>query len=178
MTKDPQRESAPDAAAEGTDAQAAGRDALAALRVEADEHRERSLRLAAELENLRRRTAREVETARRYALERFAAELLPVLDSLELAAASAAEAAAPVREGFEMTLKLMRDTLARHGIEPVEPAAGDPFDPSVHEAMATQPSAEVRPDGVLTLVQKGYRLRDRLLRPARVIVARSPEADA
>lgn len=153
-------------------------DAAASLRAEAAESRERSLRLAAELENFRRRSARELDTARRYAVEGFAAELLPVVDSLELALESAAGAPEALREGVEMTLKLLRETLARHHIEPVAPTVGEPFDPEWHEAMATQPSATVRPDTVLTLVQKGYRLRDRLLRPARVIVAREPDSGA
>lgn len=192
MAKDPERESA--APARGVSAEAAGAeqtpaapvegDAVAeqqqveALRAEVEEHRERSLRLAAELENVRRRTARESEMARRFALERFATDMLPVADSLELALESAQDASEGVREGLEMTLKLLRDVFARHHIEAVAPAAGEPFDPSVHEAMATQPSEDTAPDAVLTLVQKGYCLHDRLLRPARVIVARRPEADA
>lgn len=174
MTKDP------DHSAEGRD-EAVGEDVtppggpaseeIEALRAEAEEQRDRSLRLAAEMENTRRRAARELETTRRYALERFATELLPVADSLELAL-SADET---VPEGLEMTLKLLQDTLARHRIEAVTPAEGDAFDPEVHEAMATQPSRQVAPDHVLQLIQKGYRLHDRLLRPARVIVARAPD---
>lgn len=159
-------------------APAAAADDTATVHAQVREHRERSLRLAAELENVRRRAAREVETSRRYALEGFAAELLPVLDSLELAFDSASEAPEGVREGLAMTLKLLRDTLGRQGVEPIAPAPGEAFDPKVHEAMATQPSGEVRADSVLTLVQKGYRLYERLLRPARVIVSRGPDAGA
>lgn len=146
-----------------------------ALKAEADEHRDRSLRLAAELENVRRRSARELESARRFALERFAAELLPVADSLELALASGEAAPESVREGLEMTLRQLREVLARHHIQGVVPGVGEAFDPSLHEAMATQPSTETPPDHILQVVQKGYRLHERLLRPARVIVARAAE---
>lgn len=144
---------------------------LGAARAEAEEHRERTLRLAAELENLRRRTARDLENAHRYALEHFAAELLPVADSLDLALASAEDAPEAVREGLAMTLKLLHDIFARHHIEVIDPA-GEVFNPEFHEAMATQPSMELAPDHVLSVVQKGYRLHERLLRPARVIVSR------
>lgn len=176
MTKDPEyyteapKESAP------VQEDASGTEALPeveALRAEAAEQRERALRLAAEMENVRRRTARDLETTRRFALERFASELLPAVDSLELAL----EAAEAVPEGLEMTLKLLRDILARHHIEGVTPKAGDAFDPAFHEAMATQPSEQVAPDHILQVVQKGYRLHDRLLRPARVIVARAVDAE-
>ncbi|MGH8127354.1 MAG: nucleotide exchange factor GrpE [Gammaproteobacteria bacterium] len=175
MTEDPehkteaQDENAP-YAADSPEAEA--RSELETLRAEAAEHRERALRLAAEMENVRRRSARELETTRRFALERFAAELLPAIDSLELAL----EAAEAVPEGLAMTLKLLRDILARHHIEAVTPAVGDVFDPELHEAMAAQLSVEVAPDRILQVVQKGYRLHDRLLRPARVIVARTPDA--
>lgn len=164
---------APEAKDAGSDEARHERNELEALEAEAREHRDRSLRLAAELENVRRRSARELESARRFALERFAGELLPVADSLELALASAEDAPESVREGLEMTLKQLRDVFARHQIEGVTPAVGEPFDPEQHEAMATQPSEETAPDHILHVVQKGYRLHERLLRPARVIVARS-----
>lgn len=177
MTKDPEHrtEAQESDAAERIDKTGAGAPVdLEALKAEAEAERDRSLRLAAEMENVRRRAARELESTRRYALERFAAELLPVADSLELALASAET----VPEGLEMTLKLLRDTLARHAIEAVTPAEGEPFDPALHEAMATQPSERVAPDHILQLIQKGYRLHDRLLRPARVIVSRAPDPGA
>ncbi|MGH8162383.1 MAG: nucleotide exchange factor GrpE [Gammaproteobacteria bacterium] len=148
---------------------------LSAAENEAAEERERALRLAAEMENVRRRSTRDIENARRYALERFAAELLPVADSLDLALGSAEAAPQSVREGLEMTLKLMHDIFARHHIEVIDPAVGDSFNPEYHEAMTTQPSDEIAPDHVLTVVQKGYRLHDRLLRAARVVVSRAAE---
>lgn len=167
-----------DQAAAARPAAGVGPDEASALQAAAEEHRDRSLRLAAELENVRRRTAKELETARRYALERFGAELLPVADSLELAVVSAAAAPTGIREGLELTLRLLHEAFARHHIEAIAPEQGDVFDPQWHEAMATQPSATVRPDTVLSLVQKGYRLHDRLLRPARVIVARAEDPAA
>lgn len=137
-------------------------------------HREQMLRVAAELDNIRKRAARDVEQAHRYALEKFAQELLPVRDSLELAAASAATAdAASLAAGQEATLKLLAKAFERFAIQTIDPA-GEPFDPERHEAMAMQPSATAAPDSVLQVVQRGYSLNGRLLRPARVIVARSP----
>lgn len=177
MTKDPESKAAAQEsiAPEEADIPAAEVPSEAeTLRAEAMAHRERSLRLAAEMENVRRRAARELESAHRFALERFAGELLPVVDSLELALG----AAETVPEGLEMTLKLLRDVLVRHHIEAVMPAAGDVFDPGLHEAMATQPSAEMAPDCILQVIQKGYRIHERLLRPARVIVARAPDEGA
>ncbi|MGA7964386.1 MAG: nucleotide exchange factor GrpE [Gammaproteobacteria bacterium] len=175
MTKDPDpKAEAQEDMAPGTAStpEAKAPSELETLRAETAEHRERALRLAAEMENARRRSARELETTRRFALERFASELLPVVDSLELALA----AAESVPEGLAMTLKLLREILARHDMKAVTPPVGDAFDPNLHEAMATQPSTEVAPDHILQVVQKGYRLHDRLLRPARVIVARAPDA--
>ncbi len=181
MTKHPEPDkAAPETAAPDAQEPAAeaGKADMEALKAEAEEHRERSLRLAAELENVRRRSARELESTRRFALERFAGELLPVADSLELALSSAGDVPDSVREGLEITLKQLRDVLARHHIEGVMPSVGEAFDPELHEAMATQPSDQAAPDHILHVVQKGYRIHDRLLRPARVIVARAAEPDA
>jgi len=142
----------------------------------ATEFREQFLRTAAELENVRRRAARDVEGAHRFGVERFARELLAVVDSLEmgLEAARGAGGSEAVAEGTEATLRLMMTVLEKFGVTPVE-AAGAPFDPEVHEAIMTQPSEEAAPDTVIGVVQPGYRIHDRLLRPARVIVARSPD---
>lgn len=143
----------------------------------AAEFREQFLRTAAELENVRRRAARDVELAHRFGVERFARELLAVVDSLEMgreAARGAGENGA-VAEGMEATLRLLLAVLEKFGVSPIE-AAGTPFDPEAHEAIMTQPSAEADPDTVIGVVQQGYRLHDRLLRPARVIVSRAPDA--
>ena len=144
---------------------------LDALRAKADENWDRYLRAAAELENVRKRAVRDVENARKYALENFGRDLLDVRDSLEmgLAAADSADANA-LREGSEATLKLLQTVMERFGVEQIDPE-GEPFDPELHEAMTMQPSAEAEPNSVLTVIQKGYSLNGRLLRPARVIVA-------
>jgi len=163
---------------EGSDSDVA--TALDAARAEAESQRELALRTAAELENVRRRAERDVGNAHRYGIERFARELLPVKDSMEMGLKStgegetgeAADGPDAVSEGFRATLKLLDQCFAKYGIEEVDPV-GDAFDPELHEAMAMQPSAEVEANSVLMVVQKGYRLHDRLLRPARVIVARA-----
>jgi molecular chaperone GrpE len=149
---------------------------LQAAEARAEEYRGAHLRTAADLENYRRRVARELESARQYGSERLAAGLLPVVDSLELGLSNAGRSdAATLAEGQEATLRLLRKALQESGITEIDPA-GEPFDPEKHEAMAMQPSAEQPPDTVLAVVQKGYVLNGRLLRPARVIVARAPDA--
>lgn len=160
-------------------AEAGGSDArLAEAEAKAAENWDRYLRAAAELENVRKRAARDVEHAHKYALENFGRELLQVKDSLELgiAAGESADAAA-LLEGSEATLKLLSATLERFDIVELDPV-GEPFDPQLHEAMTMQPSAEAAPGSVLTVIQKGYELNGRLLRPARVIVAADmPQGD-
>jgi molecular chaperone GrpE len=156
---------------QAADGDVAGRDALSELQAKADENWDRYLRAIAEAENVRKRAARDVEHARKYALESFAGELLGVRDSLEMgiAAADTADAAA-LLAGSEATLKQFTAVLERFGIAEIDPL-GEPFDPDYHEAMTMQPSAEAEPGSVLTVIQKGYTLNGRLLRPARVIVA-------
>lgn len=133
------------------------------------------LRAAAELENVRKRAQRDVAQAHKYAIDKFANELLPVKDSLEMGLDAAGhDDTEGLREGVEMTLKQLTDALAKHGITEIDPQ-GEAFNPEYHEAMTTQPSDEAEPDTVLTVVQKGYVLNDRLLRPARVIVARAAD---
>jgi molecular chaperone GrpE len=150
------------------------RQELAEAQGLAAQHRDQLLRAAAELDNIRKRAARDIEQAHRYALEKIAQELLPVRDSLELAAASAATAdAASLAAGQQATLKLLARTFEKFAINVIEPT-GEPFDPQRHEAMVAQVSATAEPDSVLQVVQKGYELNGRLLRPARVIVARAP----
>lgn len=147
-------------------------------RTEAAQHWEQFVRAQAELENVRRRAERDVSNAHKYALEKFCAALLPVVDSLEMGVAAAREEpadSAKLLEGSELTLKMFQDVLAKFALVAVDPAGGR-FDPQEHEAMATQPSAEAEPNTVLHVVQKGYKLSGRLIRPAMVIVARAPEA--
>ena len=154
----------------GASEQGGGSD-LDALQAKADENWDRYLRAAAELENVRKRAIRDVEKARKYALENFGRDLLDVRDSLEmgLAAADGADASV-ILDGSQATLKLLETVMERFGVEQIDPE-GEPFDPAQHEAMTMQPSADAEPNSVLTVIQKGYSLNGRLLRPARVIVA-------
>lgn len=151
-------------------------EALDAALEEVASLREQHLRAAAEMENVRRRAARDVENAHRYGIERFAAELLSVADSMEmgLQSISEVESTGPVGEGFRATLKQLGQCLERFGITPIDPL-GELFDPELHEAMTVQPAPDKTPGSVLTVIQKGYRIHDRLLRPARVIVVRGDD---
>lgn len=137
----------------------------------AAENWDRYLRTAAELENVRKRASRDVENAHRFALERFGRELLAVRDSLEMGLAVADKASVEsLIEGSEATLKILSSTMQQFGIEELDPA-GEPFDPEFHEAISMQPSDDVEPGSVVAVVQKGYSLNGRLLRPAMVVVA-------
>jgi molecular chaperone GrpE len=151
------------------------REELDAAREQLVQHREQVLRAAAELDNIRKRAARDVEQAHRYALEKFVQELLPAVDGLEMAVATSARAdAASLAAGQEATLKLLHKALDRFAVITLDPQ-GEPFDPARHEAMAMQDSPTAEPHSVLQVVQRGYELNGRLLRPARVIVARGPD---
>lgn len=144
-------------------------------RAKADEHWNQCLRLQAEIDNLHKRAKRDLENAHKYALEKFAGELLPVRDSLEMGIVAAqGEIIDPVKliEGSELTLKMLTSTLEKYGVTEVNPQ-GARFDPQFHEAMSLQPRADVEPNTVVTVVQKGYLLNDRLIRPAMVIVSKA-----
>ena len=156
-----------------------GPDSIQAeLQAKVDENWEKYLRAAAELENVRKRAGRDVENAHKFALERFASELLAVLDSLEMGLAAGEDADADtLLQGKEATLKQLTAIMERFGVEEVDPQ-GEQFDPAMHEAMTMQPSADVEPGSVLTVFQKGYALNGRLLRPARVVVAAEAEDNA
>ncbi len=144
---------------------------LAEAEAKAAEQRADYLRAMAELENVRKRAAREVDAARQYGVERFAANLLAVADTLDLAVQSAAGAdAATLAEGQEATQRLLLRAFEQAGLVPIDPA-GQAFDPTQHEAMAMQPAAGAPAHSVLQVVQKGWLLNGRLVRPARVIVA-------
>ena len=150
---------------------------VAALQAQADENWDKYLRAMAELENVRKRAARDADKARKFALENFSRELLNVRDSLEMGLAAAAGESNALKEGCEATLKQLVATMQQFGVEEVNPQ-GEPFDPQLHEAMAMQPSAEAEPGTVITVYQKGYSLNGRLLRPARVVVAQEAPAGA
>jgi len=147
--------------------------------------KDQALRGKAEAENVRRRASRDVENAHKYALEKFAGKLLPVLDSLEKAievggdaAADAKEAAASqpgaaLVEGVELSLKLFLGVLSQAGIDQIDPL-GEPFDPQYHEAMAILENPAAEPNSVLEVMQKGYSLNGRLVRAAMVVVSKAP----
>ncbi|MFD2191936.1 nucleotide exchange factor GrpE [Pistricoccus aurantiacus] len=137
------------------------------------ETRDQALRAAAETQNVRRRSEQEVDKARKFALEKFVKELLPVVDSLEKALEAMQEEASDAhREGVSMTLKMQLDALKKFGVEVVDPQ-GEPFDPQYHEAMAMVPNPELDPNTVMEVIQKGYLLNDRLVRPAMVVVSQA-----
>jgi molecular chaperone GrpE len=189
-TKSPEQESEPkvaeqpagaeQASAEG-DEQFAAENTVEELALMLEEARNKAaenwdqvMRVQAELENSRRRAALDVEKAHKYALEKFALELLPVKDSLEmgLAAATAGDAnVEKLREGTELTLKMLGNALEKFGITEVNPV-GEPFNPELHQAMTMQESAEHEPNTVTAVMQKGYLLNDRLIRPAMVVVCK------
>ena len=140
----------------------------------AKNHWDQYLRVLAELDNVRKRAQRDIEAANRYGLEKFAAELLPVRDSLELALQNADRAdPKSLKQGQEATLQLLTQALKKVGVTLINPV-GEPFDPQRHEAMMAQESATAEPNSVLNVLQSGYELNGRVLRPARVIVAKAP----
>jgi len=150
------------------------RSALEAAEQAAAAARDAQLRAMAELDNVRKRAQRDIENAQRYALERFATELLGVRDSLELAVKSTDAAdARSLAEGQQATLQLLASAFERFSIQRIDPL-GAPFDPALHEAVAMLDSATAPADSVLQVLQSGYQLNGRLLRPARVVVARAP----
>ena len=161
-----------DSAAESADAQS---PELEAVRQQAEANHEKYLRAVAELENVRKRAVRDIENARRYGLERLAQALLPVRDSLEAGLASGEQATADsLLDGKRATLRLLDAALDQVGIKEIDPL-GEPFDPAAHEAMAVAPSDTAEPGSILSVFQKGFSIRDRLLRPARVVVVQQPE---
>ena len=152
---------------------AAAQDEIAALK-------DQALRSQAEAENIRRRAARDVENAHKFALEKFAADLLPVIDSLEKAVESAQlgaegtdSATEAIGQGVELSLKLFHDVLEKAGVSRIHPM-GEPFDPQLHEAMAMVESPDAEPNSVLDVMQAGYTLNGRLVRAAMVVVSKAP----
>jgi molecular chaperone GrpE len=138
----------------------------------AHEHWEKSVRAQAELDNVRRRMEREVANAHKYGMEKLVTALLPVVDSLEQALQITEESSdSAMHEGLVLTMKLFADVLQKFDIEPIDPI-GAVFDPQEHEAMSIQESDEVPPNSVITVFQKGYKLSDRVIRPARVVVSK------
>jgi molecular chaperone GrpE len=151
-----------------------GADALAAAEAKAQENWNSYMRAVAEFDNYRKRTDREIDNARKFAIERFAQELVTVGDALEAGISAGAANSGPVLEGAQATLRQLHRAFDKAGIKIIDPA-GQPFDPNWHEAMVAQESREYPANTVLSVIQKGYSLNGRLLRPARVIVSKSPD---
>ncbi len=152
---------------------------LAAAETESREARDKLLRVQAEMQNLRRRTEQDIEKAHRFGQEKFSSELLMVMDNLERAAEAAGkhddgeagnQVVNAIHEGVNLTLKSLVDCFARFQIEAVDPE-GEPFDPALHQAMSIQENDKVEPNTVISVMQKGYTLHGRVLRPAMVVVA-------
>lgn len=145
---------------------------LELLERQAKENLDKALRAQAELDNVRKRSSRDVENAHKYALEKFANDLLPILDSMELGinAIEASDENQTLREGMELTLKMFSDVLEKYGIEQVQ-TEGEKFDPEKHEAVTMQEKDGSESGDIVSVFQKGYLLNGRLIRPAMVIVA-------
>ena len=146
------------------------------LQEQLDSANDQLLRLQAEMQNVRRRSERDVESAHKYALEKFATELLSVVDNLERALEAIDcddESQKPVFEGIDLTLKSFTDVLSRFKVEAVEPN-GQPFDADFHQAVSMVPNGDVEANTVIEVFQKGYTLNGRLIRPAMVVVSTAP----
>lgn len=180
-------EQAGDEAAEGNNSDVSEHEELTLkledARARADDHWNQLLRANAELENARKRARQDVENAHKFALEKFVLELLPVKDSLEMGLAAAgsdsensagqdSEMASQLVEGTELTLKMLNSAMEKFGIEEINPA-GQPFNPDTHQAMSMQESEEHEPNTVMMVMQKGYQLNERLIRPAMVVVSKA-----
>ncbi len=151
---------------------------LAETRLREQDYWDRLVRAQAEFDNYKKRVEKDLQNAHKYALERFARELLAVIDSLELGI-QASNASQPevekLREGMELTLRQLTAAFEKFGIQVIDPL-GDKFNPDLHQAMAAQPADDVEPNTVIKVFQKGYSLNDRLLRPAMVIIAQQAAA--
>ena len=144
----------------------------------ASENWDKALRVQAEMENLKRRTQKDLENAHKYGLEKFAKELLSVIDSLELgiqASTSDNPEVKALKEGSELTIKQFESVFAKFNIEAIDPT-GQPFNPELHQAMTMQPSVDVPPNTVINVFQKGYILNGRLIRPAMVVVSQADKS--
>ncbi|MDT8429533.1 MAG: nucleotide exchange factor GrpE [Pseudomonadales bacterium] len=170
--------------ADGTEEVQLNREQILAAQLEEAQNqltqqKEEVLRVQAEMQNLRRRTEQDIEKAHKYGQEKFSAELLVVIDNLERALLAAGDkedgVVKALYEGVELTLKSFLDCFRKFHIEQIDPV-GEPFDPQLHQAVVMQESAEAEPDSVLAVMQKGYTLHGRVIRPAMVIVARAPVA--
>ena len=140
----------------------------------ASENWDMFIRAKAEMDNIRRRNTIDLENAHKYGIEKFVTELLPVLDSMGMGLAAEDASAESLREGMELTMNMLKKMMDNLGIEEVDPM-NEKFDPEKHQAMTMQPSADVEPNTVIAVMQKGYLLNERLIRPAMVMVSKAVE---
>jgi len=151
------------------------KERLSEANLSAERAQDDLLRVKAEMQNLRRRTEQDVEKAHKYGIEKFSTELLGVIDNLERALLAAKEhedeSSKAIHDGVSLTLKSFNDCFAKFSIEAVDPI-GEPFDPQLHQAIATQESPDSEPNSVIEVVQKGYTLNGRVIRPAMVMVSK------
>lgn len=146
------------------------------LLAEIESLKDKVLRAEAEMQNLRRRTDKDVENAHKYGLERLVQHILPVVDSLEKALEAKTKQDDPVIEGVELTFKLLQDLMSKESIQVIDPL-GEPFDPNLHQAMSMVENRDLEPNSVFAVVQKGYTLNERLVRPAMVMVTKAPNEE-
>lgn len=147
---------------------------LEAAQAKAAEHFDMYVRAKAEMDNLRRRNTKDVENAHKFGIEKFVNELLPVMDSMHAGLAVEEASAESLREGMELTMNMLHKMMEKLGIEELDPI-NEKFDPEKHQAMTMQPSADVEPNTVIGVMQKGYRLNERLIRPAMVMVSKAAD---
>ena len=157
----------------GNEAELPDSEALANALSEVERFRDIALRAEAEMQNLQRRTARDVENAHKFGVEKFVQNMLPVVDSLEKAIESTGDNSDAIAQGVRLCHKLMVDTLNKQGVEIIDPV-GEPFDPNEHQAMSMVENPDMEPNSVLAVVQKGCKLNGRLVRPAMVMVSKAP----
>jgi molecular chaperone GrpE len=168
------QENVQDQPAENDEGSKSLEELLSDAQAKIEQQRDAMLRAVAEAENARKRAQAEAATGQKYAIERFAQALLPVIDSLEAATAAAQDAPTALREGVEITLRQLKAAFQKASLGEIAPAVGERFDPHRHQAMSTVPS-EADPNTVAAVMQKGYSLHDRILRPALVMVTRPVE---
>ena len=147
---------------------------LEQAQAKASENWDAYLRAKAEMDNLRRRNTKDLENAHKFGIEKFVTELLPVLDSMALGLAVEDASAESLREGMELTMNILQKMMEKLNIEEIDPL-NEKFDPEKHQAMTMQPDADVEPNTVIAVMQKGYSLNDRLIRPAMVMVSKAVE---
>jgi len=147
---------------------------LAAAEKKAEEHWELLLRTRADMENLRKRTEKDLENAHKYGIEKFVSEMLPVKDSMELGIAAQEATVESLHEGMQLTMNMFDTAFQKLGVVEINPQ-NEAFDPELHQAMTMQESDEVEPNTVIMVMQKGYSLNGRLVRPAMVVVSKKPE---